>query len=473
MPYSLRHQQLSPVTTIDNLIRLRLRFLRLRRPVEPPSPPGLGVSRTRPRRTATCLLVRPSRARAPGAACAGSRSGVHSVVEASWTQPSFCRGRPRCSGRKTRRPQCGSGRRPVRRPSRQRRCARRPRRAHRPGPGPSSEDEATDSPTACAADPRDHRPTVRRLSSRGLERDRIQGSANLRASAQAAQKIRIREQAHQYAVGQRVALEAPRPRPGCDPALWRGRSPQHRAPRRAPRCWPERQPRRRRRTSSSATRPSGRFTAAQVERERIRRPKVPTAPTTAVRWGQDQHLPALVPTPAPPVPGGRRRMLWPTPRGGKCEYPLRPGGAFGGDVTVVLAVLGMDDCGGHRQRDLLPPGAVGVLSAGVETAVGDTAPGEGDGHTRSRFFEHAFDSSGEMAGSSTGQVGGEVRQRADLSRSGPGRGAQVMVGPAGTTPPTTSLYSAADGQHDAIGSVCRITPGRGSNIRVIRRISCG
>jgi hypothetical protein len=38
--------------------------------------------------------------------------------------------------------------------------------------------------------------------------------------ARTAQKIRRREQGHEYATAQLVALGAPRPRPGCDPALW-------------------------------------------------------------------------------------------------------------------------------------------------------------------------------------------------------------------------------------------------------------
>ncbi|MEU6557639.1 hypothetical protein ABZ915_46640 [Streptomyces sp. NPDC046915] len=45
-------------------------------------------------------------------------------------------------------------------------------------------------------------------------------SANSRASARDVQKIRRREQGHQYAAAQLVALGAPRPRPGCDPTLW-------------------------------------------------------------------------------------------------------------------------------------------------------------------------------------------------------------------------------------------------------------
>lgn len=36
----------------------------------------------------------------------------------------------------------------------------------------------------------------------------------------AAQKIRRAEQGHEYAAAQLLALGAPRPRPGCDPALW-------------------------------------------------------------------------------------------------------------------------------------------------------------------------------------------------------------------------------------------------------------
>ncbi|MFF6642286.1 hypothetical protein ACFY83_34330 [Streptomyces althioticus] len=35
-----------------------------------------------------------------------------------------------------------------------------------------------------------------------------------------AQKIRCQEQGHEYAAAQLVTLGAPRPRPGCDPALW-------------------------------------------------------------------------------------------------------------------------------------------------------------------------------------------------------------------------------------------------------------
>lgn len=36
----------------------------------------------------------------------------------------------------------------------------------------------------------------------------------------AAQKIRRAEQGHEYAAAQLLALGAPQPRPGCDPALW-------------------------------------------------------------------------------------------------------------------------------------------------------------------------------------------------------------------------------------------------------------
>ncbi|MGW7261341.1 hypothetical protein [Streptomyces sp. NPDC054834] len=61
---------------------------------------------------------------------------------------------------------------------------------------------------------------VKRQSTRELERDRIQESANLRASERAAQKIRRREQGHQYAEAQLIALGAPVPKAGCDPAVW-------------------------------------------------------------------------------------------------------------------------------------------------------------------------------------------------------------------------------------------------------------
>ncbi|MBB4902748.1 hypothetical protein [Streptomyces griseomycini] len=63
-------------------------------------------------------------------------------------------------------------------------------------------------------------PPVRRLSSRGLERDRIQESADLRASDPAAQKVRRQEQGHQYVEARLIALGAPVPRAGCDPAVW-------------------------------------------------------------------------------------------------------------------------------------------------------------------------------------------------------------------------------------------------------------
>ncbi|MFE2603639.1 hypothetical protein ACFXI6_52230 [Streptomyces mirabilis] len=53
-----------------------------------------------------------------------------------------------------------------------------------------------------------------------MERDRIQESANPLASERTAQKIRRQEQGHQYAQEQLIALGAPRPRPGCDPAIW-------------------------------------------------------------------------------------------------------------------------------------------------------------------------------------------------------------------------------------------------------------
>ncbi|MGW0628482.1 hypothetical protein [Streptomyces sp. NPDC002758] len=42
-------------------------------------------------------------------------------------------------------------------------------------------------------------------------------SANLRTTARTAQKIRRREQGHEYTAAQLVALGAPRPQPGCDP----------------------------------------------------------------------------------------------------------------------------------------------------------------------------------------------------------------------------------------------------------------
>ncbi|MFF4733774.1 hypothetical protein ACFY3M_53145 [Streptomyces mirabilis] len=40
-----------------------------------------------------------------------------------------------------------------------------------------------------------------------------------------AQKIRRQEQGHQYAQEQLIALGAPRPRPGCDPAIWLREAP--------------------------------------------------------------------------------------------------------------------------------------------------------------------------------------------------------------------------------------------------------
>ncbi|MCX4429515.1 hypothetical protein [Streptomyces mirabilis] len=49
---------------------------------------------------------------------------------------------------------------------------------------------------------------------------RVPESTNPRASERTAQKVRRQEQGHQYAQEQLVALGAPRPRPGCDPAIW-------------------------------------------------------------------------------------------------------------------------------------------------------------------------------------------------------------------------------------------------------------
>ncbi|MEJ8654970.1 hypothetical protein [Streptomyces sp. MS1.AVA.4] len=48
----------------------------------------------------------------------------------------------------------------------------------------------------------------------------VRESTNSRASERAAQKIRRLEQGHEYAAAQLIALGAPRPRPGCDPAVW-------------------------------------------------------------------------------------------------------------------------------------------------------------------------------------------------------------------------------------------------------------
>ncbi|MEV6004684.1 hypothetical protein AB0M25_36960 [Streptomyces griseomycini] len=52
-----------------------------------------------------------------------------------------------------------------------------------------------------------------------MERDRIQESADLHASDPAAQKVRRQEQGHQYVEARLIALGAPVPRAGCDPAV--------------------------------------------------------------------------------------------------------------------------------------------------------------------------------------------------------------------------------------------------------------
>ncbi|MGX1915686.1 FAD-dependent monooxygenase [Streptomyces phaeochromogenes] len=57
-------------------------------------------------------------------------------------------------------------------------------------------------------------------STRGLEHDHIQESANSRASDRTAQKIRRQEQGHEYAEAQLTALGAPVPRPGGNSAVW-------------------------------------------------------------------------------------------------------------------------------------------------------------------------------------------------------------------------------------------------------------
>ncbi|WP_143626223.1 hypothetical protein [Streptomyces viridosporus] len=54
----------------------------------------------------------------------------------------------------------------------------------------------------------------------GFPRERFSESANPCASDRAAQKVRRQEQGHQYVEARLIALGAPVPRAGCDPAVW-------------------------------------------------------------------------------------------------------------------------------------------------------------------------------------------------------------------------------------------------------------
>lgn len=95
-----------------------------------------------------------------------------------------------------------------------------PRASHREQPPPPLPTALTAASSPC----RRSRTRLRFCPEPGdnarVQRLPLQESTNLRASDRAAQKIRRAEQGHEYAAAQLLALGAPRPRPGYDPALW-------------------------------------------------------------------------------------------------------------------------------------------------------------------------------------------------------------------------------------------------------------
>lgn len=99
----------------------------------------------------------------------------------------------------------------------------RGRRAHREQPPPphANDPHRSDSSLIPAGiDEPALVPVFNLATTRGFSGCPLQESANSPASDRTAQKIRRQEQGHQYAEAQLIALGAPVPRAGCNPAVW-------------------------------------------------------------------------------------------------------------------------------------------------------------------------------------------------------------------------------------------------------------